>query len=198
MFDALLALCITTGLLLGTPGPATLSLAATGATFGIKRGAPFLIGILTGLLFVIIGASLGVLSLFEWYPSLRTAMQWLGAGYIVYIAYRVATAPVIDTNSEEAVAPSALDGFILNLLNPKAYAAFFAIFSQFTLPYSSASVSFLVTALVCLGIATLVDMIWLGAGSWLRPLFAHPTYAKRLRYFFALLMVLSVGYTLAS
>lgn len=42
MLESIVSLIAATGLLLGSPGPAPLALAATGATFGIRRGAPFL------------------------------------------------------------------------------------------------------------------------------------------------------------
>lgn len=57
MLESIVSLIAATGLLLGSPGPAPLALAATGATFGIRRGAPFLAGILLGLSVAIIGAS---------------------------------------------------------------------------------------------------------------------------------------------
>ncbi len=129
MIEALLTLLSTTALLLGSPGPAPLALAATGATFGYKKSIPFLLGILSGLAVAIFCASIGLATLFVTFPTMKLICQLAGAGYILFIAYKIATAP---TSIADAPInpPNFKDGFILNLLNPKAYAAFLAIFSQ--------------------------------------------------------------------
>ena len=196
MFDSLVGLAITAALLLGSPGPAPLTLAACGASFGVRTSLPFLIGILLGLSVVIVGASLGVTVLFEAFPTIRLGVQLCGAAYIVYIAVKIATAPVLKANeleSAKAKIPSLIDGFIFNLLNPKAYAVLLAIFSQLQLPLDSAAINFIVMAAVCLLVAAVVDFIWLLLGQILRSLLEGPRTARLIRVSFAFLMVMAVG-----
>lgn len=194
--ESLFSLIIATALLLGSPGPATLALAATGATFGIKTGSRFLAGILIGLCIVILGAGLGLSALFTAFPSVRLSMQVIGGLYILYIAYKIATAPLLNAHeARQNNAPTLLDGFILNLLNPKAYAAFLALFSQFQLPMENTALGFITTGAVCFLVATIVDCIWLALGSSLRPLFESPRSAKTLRMSFASIMVVAVLFT---
>ncbi len=188
LLESYLSLIAATALLLGSPGPAPLALAATGATFGFKQGMPFLLGILLGLSVVIVGATLGLASLFSALPQLRLICQLLGAAYILYIAYKIVSAGSI-TNKAAQVAPGFRDGFILNLLNPKAYAAFLAIFSQFLLPIADVASSYLLTGFICLLVATIVDLLWLSFGGLLKPLLAQPKQAKVIRIVFALLMI---------
>ena len=197
MGEALVSLVITTTLLLGSPGPATLALAATGATFGFRQGTRFLLGILCGLSVAIIGAAVGVATLFARFSGIRIAAQILGASYITYIAIKIATAPVLDLDATERLnRPRFRDGFILNLLNVKAYAAFLAIFSQFLLPFDQAITSYVLTGLICVSIATAVDIIWLWFGSAISPLFSQPRAARILRVSFAILMLLAVAVVL--
>lgn len=194
MSEALFSLIAATGLLLGSPGPAPLALAASGATFGVRKSTGFLIGILLGLCVAIVGATAGVAALLSAWPEARFIVQVGGALYIGYIAIKIATAPVLNPGqSAETRVPSLLDGFIFNLLNPKAYAAFFAIFSQFLLPIEGRGPSYLVTGLVCLLVAALVDFLWLCLGGSLRPLFHKPLPARVIRVSFALLMVAAVA-----
>ena len=195
MNEALITLITTTALLLGSPGPAPLALAATGATFGAKKGLPFLFGILGGLTVAILGASIGLATLFVTYPTMKLVCQLIGAGYMVFIAYKIATAPT-SIDSSSANAPRFKEGFILNLLNPKAYAAFLAIFSQFLLPLESTIASYTVTGLTCLLVAALVDIIWLLFGSILKPIFSRPTHARIIRIIFAIAMLAAVFYAL--
>ncbi|WP_299002378.1 LysE family translocator [uncultured Shewanella sp.] len=196
MIEAIITLITTTALLLGSPGPAPLALAATGATHGIKKGTPFLIGILLGLSFAIVGATLGLTTLFSYWPELQWSMQLLSAFYLTYVAFKIATAPITSPlNTTKESTPLLSDGFILNLLNPKAYVAFLAIFSQFILPFSNEAHSYIATGIVCLIVAAIVDTLWLCFGGLLRPLFSHPIQARILRVTFAILMILTVIWT---
>lgn len=191
--EAYISLISATALLLGSPGPAPLALAATGATYGVKRGVPFLFGILVGLSFAIVGATAGLATLFLSFPELKLVCQIIGASYIAYIALKIATAPIISSITSPS-APRFKDGFILNLLNPKAYAAFLAIFSQFLL--ADSVTGYVLTGITCLLVATVVDAIWLGFGGILRPVFSEPKQARVIRVVFALLMLIAVVFAL--
>jgi threonine/homoserine/homoserine lactone efflux protein len=193
MIEAISTLITTTFLLLGSPGPAPLALAATGASHGFRNGVPFLAGILSGLAVAIIGAIAGLATLFANFPDLRFTVQIVGGAYICFIAFKIATAPTINGDSDSIPnAPSFAGGFILNLLNPKAYAAFFAIFSGFLLPLAEITLSFLATGIICFLVAVIVDILWLYFGDLLRPLFRKPREARILRTTFAILMVAAV------
>jgi threonine/homoserine/homoserine lactone efflux protein len=193
MLEAVVSLVAATVLLLGSPGPATLALAATGAVFGFRGGVPFLVGILSGLAVAIVLGSAGIAALFEALPASRIFVQVCGGLYICYIALKIATAPVAETReSTGGSAPLFRDGLILNVLNPKAYATFLALFSQFLLPFSNDLVSTAATALVIFGVGIAVDVVWLSLGGLLRPIFETPKIARITRVLFGLLMVMAV------
>ena len=90
MFEALLSVAITTAVLLGSPGPAPLALAATGASQGVKKGFPFLAGILAGLLVAVIFAATGIAGLLVSQPQVTLVLKWLAAAYLIYVAYKIA------------------------------------------------------------------------------------------------------------
>ena len=85
--------------------------------------------------------------------------------------------------------PRFRDGFILNLLNPKAYAAFFVLFSQFIVPLDDAANGYVATALIVSAVGIVVDSIWLAIGSAIRAVFSHPRYARPTRVLFGLSIV---------
>jgi len=199
MVEALFTLSVATGLLLGSPGPATLSLAAVGATFGVSRGIPYLAGILLGLSCAMAGAVLGIAAIFVQWPQARWVVQILGAIYLTYVAFQIATAPVLhDGDTAPHNMPGFRDGFVLNLLNPKAYAAFFVLFSQFLLPFENLSVGYISTSLIIFIVAVVVDSIWLMIGSAVRSVFTHPKTARATRVLFGLSIVVATGWTLLS
>lgn len=197
MLESIVTLVSATALLLGSPGPAPLALAATGAAHGVKRGTPFLAGILVGLSVAIVGAMSGLAALLAAWPEVRFSIQVAGALYIVFVAYKIASSPVLPSDkTDSASVPAFFDGFVLNLLNPKAYAAFLAIFSQFRLPLAEDLSGYLATGLVCLLVAAFVDFVWLCLGSVIRPLFASPKWARLLRVSLAATMVFAVLWAL--
>lgn len=196
MIEALLTLITAVALLLGSPGPAPLALAAVGASYGVRRGLPFLFGLVLGLVVVMIGAIIGLATLLSIYPTAKIVLQILGGFYILYVAFKVASAPIVEDSMIQAKAPSFTDGLILNLLNPKAYAALFAIFSQFTLPVESNELSLFSTGVVCIVVVIVVDGVWLALGGVIKPIFKKPIQARILRIAFAILMIITVGWTL--
>jgi threonine/homoserine/homoserine lactone efflux protein len=170
-----------------------LALAATGATYGIRGGIPFLIGILLGLFAAILGTIIGLGALFAAFPNARIVVQACGGLYIFFIAIKIATAPVTPSNAiQPHRARKLMDGFIINLLNPKAYAAFLAIFSQFLLPVNDHLQALALTGAVCLSVATVVDILWLCFGGIIGPIFKKPRQARILRVTFAVLMIMAV------
>lgn len=194
MFDEFLSLILTTFLLLGSPGPAPIALAATGAAFGFRKGIPFLLGILVGIACAIVGASLGLGLLFSTFPGVKLAFQIFGALYILYIAYKIAFVTSNGSN-QDSNAPKFRDGFILNLLNPKVYAVFLAIYSQYLLPFENAQVAYFSTGLVCFLVAVVVDILWLFFGKSLRVIFSNPKRERVIRIVFAILMIVAVVYS---
>ena len=160
MLESVISLISATALLLGSPGPAPLALAAMGATFGVRKGVAFLIGIILGLFVAIVGATAGLAALFSAFPDVRLSIQIIGAIYILYVAFKIATASVLPPSESAAQEPpDFIDGFILNILNPKAYAAFLAIFSQFLMPFSGSLSAYTITGIVCLLVAVTVVII---------------------------------------
>ncbi|WP_241652129.1 LysE family translocator [Pseudoalteromonas phenolica] len=129
MIEAVTTLALTTALLLGSPGPAPLALAGVGASFGFKQGLGFLAGILLGLLVAISLVALGLGSLFEQFPTVKLIYQGIATAYLIYVAYKIAS-NTSGIEQRAGAAPSFKDGFILNLINPKAYAAFFSYFCK--------------------------------------------------------------------
>lgn len=194
MFQAYRALISTTFILLGSPGPAPLALAATGAGFGVRAGLPFLAGILCGLAVAITGVTFGLAALFNAFPGIKLICQLIGAAYVCYIAYKVANAPVATAQSA-ASAPSFRDGFILNLINPKVYVVFVAIYAQFLLPYENTFWAHMITGITCFLVAVVVDYLWLGLGGSLKRVFSHPSWTRIIRLLFAFMMIVAVAMT---
>jgi threonine/homoserine/homoserine lactone efflux protein len=197
MIEAAISLIIGTILLLGSPGPAPLALAATSATFGIRSGIPFFLGNLAGITFALVAAAVGLTALFSAFPSMKIVLQIIGGLYICYIAFKIATAPTSISERTSNIAPKFRDGVMLNILNPKGYAAFLAIFSQFLIPISPIFMAFFVTGSICFIVTATADFGWLFFGNLLGPLLRQPRQARVIRIGFGILMVTAVIWVFA-
>jgi threonine/homoserine/homoserine lactone efflux protein len=195
--ESLITLVIAAAVLLGSPGPATMSLAAVGGTVGFRKGIPYLVGILLGLIVAMCGAVLGVAAIFVQWPQAKLAVQILGALYLLYISWKIAFAPIGDgAASAKSQVATLRDGVILNILNPKLYAGFFVLFSQFLLPIHAAMLQYLATGAVMFVIAVILDSVWLAIGSSIQRLFAHPRFARPVRVLFGLSIVVATAWAL--
>ena len=197
MTEALFTIAFTTLVLLGSPGPAPLALAATGAAQGFKRGLPFLCGILAGLLVAVILAASGVATLLVEQPQISRGLKWAAAAYLLYVAYKIAcNKSALDSKVQSL--PRFYDGFLLNLLNPKAYAACIAIFASTTVPVTSNLTAILLAASVCYSVAVLVDVCWLALGGVMFKTITNVKTLSAIRLVFALslvaLVVLGLGF----
>ncbi|MBL6931952.1 MAG: LysE family translocator [Rhodospirillales bacterium] len=190
-YDELLAFILVGFALMGSPGPATLSLAATGAAYDIRVGRNFLIGLTSRVMLVVIGVAAGVLAAVVALPVVSEVLGVLAAVYLGYLAFRIATAPPVGELSSIDGGPGFLSGFFLSLSNPKAYAAFAALFSGFQLiPQSSAQSTYL-QIFICLLILCIVNPAWLYAGNVLRHALRDEKTSRRVNIGFAILLVAS-------
>ena len=178
--------------LAGSPGPNTLSLAAAGAAFGMRRSLAYLIGLCIGMVAVMVIVATGVAGLLLAIPGAAPGVVILAAIYFIYLAWRIATAPPLTEGSEDRKQPSFAGGVFLSLVNPKGYAAMAALFSGFTLLagrffFDAAAKTGLVTAVI-----VAVNIAWLAAGSMLTGYFRDPRSSRIINVIFAVLLLASL------
>lgn len=179
--------------LLGSPGPATLSLAAVGAAYAFKDCRSYFLGIMAGVVLVIAGVAAGLLTAVLAVPYAAGVLTVVSFAYLGFIAYRIATAPPVGDAGAVAGAPGFLSGLVLNLTNPKAYAAFAALFSSFELMPQAPVYSAVVKALICIALLSIMNPTWLFAGAALRRHLRDPRVSRLINRGFAALLLASVA-----
>jgi len=192
--EDLLAFVLAGFALTGSPGPATLSLAAIGGAFGLRPGLGYLFGLVLGLLVIMAVTSSGLAGLVLVLPGVAPLVTAAAVAYILYLAYRIATAPPAAEAGATARAPSAGTGFVLALVNPKAYAAMAALFSGFVLVAGQLLVDALVKMAILTVIIVAVDLAWLCLGGLLRRRVRDPALHRAINLGFAVLLVASVAF----
>lgn len=188
----LFTLLISAAVLMASPGPATLSVTATAAAFGFRRSLAYCAGINLGTILVLLAVALGVTALLHELPGVSFAVSLAAALYILYLAWRIATAPPLSGDAASGSEPGWLAGFILAVANPKAYLAIGAVYAQSSLlaarPVPDAALK---CALLALAIVV-IHALWALAGSSLTRVLSHPRASRAVNLGLASTLVLLV------
>ncbi len=169
-----------------TPGPNNVMLTASGANFGYQRSIPHMLGITVGcaLMLLLVGAGLG--AVFEQLPQLYTLLQYLGAAYLVWLAWKIATSGRAQTGTATAQPLGFWQAAAFQWVNPKAWLMSVGVVAAYTTPsayWASLALGAAVMLLVnypCISVWTLFGTV---IGRWLQS-------ARALQVFNALMAVL--------
>ncbi len=191
-----LALILTSAAIMGTPGPATISLTGAGAAFGIRRSLGYLAGIIAGTVAVLAAVATGITAVLLGVPGMRPVLIGVSAAYILWLAYHLATATPQSADSRDADAPSLAGGALLGLANPKAWVAITAVFASARLAHA-ASADAVAKAVVLTGMIVLINTGWLVVGASFAPLLRHPRRARIVNCILAGILVAATAFAIA-
>ena len=191
MFTFVLAVLV----LAATPGPALLSIVAVGSAFGYKQGIKYVVGALAGANIVIFMVICGFAVLLAKFSGLRAMLTGFSACYLVYIAWQIATAPNVLNDNENVKIVGLIDGVLIQILNPKAYAVALALFFGFPFSNHSFVIETLTKLLIINGIFIPAYLLWLLFGVKLRELKLSRRKAKLVNWTLAILMLLAVAFS---
>ncbi len=187
-------LVLASAAIMGSPGPATISLVAVSSAYGVRRALPYLVGLVVGTTLVLVAVASGITAALLAVPTLRPVLIASSTAYVLWLAYRIATAPPLPARTDGAGAPSLGGGALLGVANPKAWLAIAAVFAGahlFDAPAADAAAKVVVLAIMIVAIMA----IWLLAGLSLAPALRD---ARRSRLVNGALAVALVGSTVAA
>jgi threonine/homoserine/homoserine lactone efflux protein len=184
----LLALILASIAVMGSPGPATISVTAVAAAYGARRSIPYLCGLILGTTAVLLAVATGTVAMLLSVPQIAPMLIAASATYILSLAYRIATAPPLTRHSEQAATPSLVGGFVLAVANPKAYVAIAAVFAGTTL--AEAGMLDTVAKTAVLGVMiVIIHVCWLLAGTFFRRILYDPVMSRIANLIFAVVLV---------
>jgi threonine/homoserine/homoserine lactone efflux protein len=136
--DTVLLFFTTSILLALAPGPDNLFVLAQSAQHGRRAGLVVTIGLCTGILFHTAAVSLGVAAIFQTSLLAFTLLKYIGAAYLIYLAYQsfMAAGDAGDSGKVKQLSYGRLyrRGVIMNVTNPKVSIFFLAFLPQFVDP----------------------------------------------------------------
>lgn len=183
--------------LAGSPGPANTVLAAAGAAFGLTRSLWLATGIISGVLSVMLLTATGLAGLILAVPGVAPAATVLGALYMLYLAWKIATAPPLRETSAEARAPSFGSGYFVGAGNPKTFAAVAALHSGFALSPGDPVLEVIFKLVALAPVLVIVNIVWLLLGSALTRCFRDPKANRIINITFAVLLIVSLAVAFA-
>ena len=175
-----------------TPGPNNVMLTASGATFGYRRSVPHMLGICLGgvLMLLLIGAGLG--KIFEAEPRIYTALKYVGAAYLIWLAWKIARAGGVNQGQSGNRPFSFLQAAAFQWVNPKAWIMTVGIVAAYT-PRDDFFFNLLLSALV-LGLVNYPSIsIWTLFGSTVGRALRTPQALRAFNWLMAGLLLLSLA-----
>ena len=194
-WDALGTLIVTSLAIMGTPGPATISLTAAGSAYGVRRSLAL--------------------------PGRdhrrddrrparrrdrhhrrpprrprRTARPDRGGGRLHRSGSPTTSPPLppLSAQGEDSAAPGLAGGALLGVANPKAWVAIAAVFASARLAGGAALDAAAKTAVLTVMIV-FINSTWLAAGASLAPLLRDPRRARRINGALAAVLVAAAALT---
>ncbi|WP_298863455.1 LysE family translocator [uncultured Sulfitobacter sp.] len=195
MSIAILPLAIFAASQVGTPGPANMALLATGARFGFRAALPFVSGVALGKQLIIWPVGFGLMELAEAAPAVFTALKYISAAYIMWLAWKVANLR-LGQGDPAANVPGFLAGLIVHPLNPKAWAMIVGSFTAFVGPDIPTLTATATVATVLLTCQLVMHPLWTLGGSAIARTVAGTRYEPYLMWTLAGLTVASVLFVL--
>jgi threonine/homoserine/homoserine lactone efflux protein len=161
---ALTALILASVVIMGSPGPSTISATAMGAAFGLRRSLGYVGGLIAGTTVVLLAVAAGVVALLLSVPASAGALEAISAAYIFYLAFKIATAPPLDARGDGLKPPAFAGGFLLAVANPKAWLAIAAVYASASRFAADPGFEALVKTGLLAGMIVVIHLCWLVAG----------------------------------
>jgi threonine/homoserine/homoserine lactone efflux protein len=190
--DVLLALTVFASVMAFTPGPNNILLTASGVNFGFARTVPHLLGVDIGFIFLLAVFSAGLGLAFASLPGLQLVLKIAGAAYMLWLAFKVASASPVDDDSKKPGKPMTfLQAAAFQWVNPKGIVAALSGVAVYMRPGHERQDFAIVLAVFAVATA-LSTATWVGFGAALRHYLRDPLHARIFNIVMGLLLVASI------
>ena len=177
---------ISAALTVWSPGPNNILMLSTASKYGVKKNLKLMLGIWTGSLTLMCLCGLFCSTLGKIVPGIQPVMKYVGAAYILYLAWQTwKRKPPKDNEAEKE--PSYVMGLLLQFLNVKIMIYGLTMFSSFILPYESRIPVLFLFAVYLMILGGIGNLIWAFAGNVLRRFYEN--HYKLMNAVMALLLV---------
>lgn len=166
------------------PGPAVLFVLSQALTRGARRTVWSIFGIIAAnsVYFVLSATGIGAILIASY--DVFFAVKWIGAAYLIYLGVTAflgrsqVLSVVPGTPSHMGLGRMFVNGFVLQMSNPKALLFFTALLPQFINPHAAVWPQVLILALTSVVIELFVQLLYATAADRASHLAARPAFAR--------------------
>ena len=188
-FELLAAISIYYVIMYATPGPNNSILTASGIKFGFIRTIPNIFGIPTGHGIQLTLVCFGLGSIFLQFPFLLNILKYLGATYLLYLAWKMFGSLNIKTTEDKSAPLRYYEAILFQFVNPKAWVICITAVSLF---YPEKENIFVGTLFMVV-MSTIINIpsisIWAFGGSIIREYLNNNKLKKIIEWLLALLLL---------
>ena len=188
-----LTLIMASAVIMGSPGPSVLSAMAVGAAYGFRRSLMYACGLILGTIAVLFAVAIGLVTVLLSIPYGAPVLLAVSTVYILYLSYRVATAPPLADQRDRSVVPAFGGGFLLAIANPKAYLAIAAVFAGTSIIREDQALDAAIKIGLLSVMIVVIHLCWLVAGASLCRVLQNPTASRIVNVSLAALLVLTTA-----
>ncbi len=175
-----------------TPGPNNVMVTASGVNFGYKKTLPHILGITFGFPIMIVLIGLGLGSVFKSFPVIHHILKYIGATYLLYLAYKIATFSSFGKKGNRNKPFTFWQAVIFQWVNPKAWVIAVGAIATFTSVGRDVFLEVLLIAFVFCIICFPCVSLWTFLGTNIKRLLKTDYYRKVFNISMAFLLVLSL------
>ncbi len=175
-----------------TPGPNNVMLTASGSAFGLSRSIPHILGIAFGYPIMVFAVGLGLGEIFTRYPQIHLGLKYVGAAYLLYLAWRIAQSGGPEQGTVTARPLTFFEAAAFQWVNPKAWMIAISAIPTFTTIGGNYHAELLLICVVFLIVTIPSCAAWCLFGVGLRQLIRSPRTARIVNLVLAALVAASV------
>ena len=193
-FIALLLFALVSSI---TPGPNNVMLLASGVNFGFRRTIPHMFGIAGGFGALLLATGFGLGALLSTWPQLHFGLKIAGAAYLLFLAWKIATAGQDKGRDESTAKPMTfLQAALFQWVNPKAWVMGLTAMTLYAEP-GAPVISILLVTLAFVLVNFPSVSVWAAFGTAMRGFLSDPVRLRAFNVIMALLLVASLWPMLA-
>ena len=175
-----------------TPGPNNIMLLSSGVSFGFRRTVPHMLGVSLGFAFMLGAIGFGLGAIFIAYPMLQTALKYLGAAYLIYLAVVIAMSGSTRLEEGGGRRPMTFWGAVIfQWVNVKGWVMAIGTITAYA-AIARFPANILLQSAIILAVTLGSTAIWTLGGTALRPVLSSPRLVRGFNLVMATLLVASL------
>ena len=156
-----------------TPGPNNILCAVHGSQHGFRATIPLISGFVIGWFVMGLFVALTI-DFLEQNTGLLTYLTMIGASYMIYLSYKIATSKPLDDGQSESQRLTPLTGAMLQFVNGKAWIHDIVLLGSFGTVFGTGILAKMTLIIFSIILCLPFVALWAGFGTFLRNFFTSP------------------------